>query len=75
MAPLFEVFTLEHEVFVAYLKRYLHQDRVLHRFIATFKDLTAPRIMAAFVSMHVSRWAPVQDPGKSLTSRLLFMKG
>lgn len=53
-AAYFEVFKMEYQVFIAYLKRYLHQERVLFRFIATFDDLAPPFVMAAFLGMHVS---------------------
>jgi hypothetical protein len=74
-ARYFEVFTVEHQVFIAYPKRFLHQERVLFRFIATFEDLAPPFVMAAFLGMHISRWAPVQMPGKPLPRRLPLVEG
>jgi len=63
----FNVFTEEHQIFVAYCKRYLHQDRVHFRFEATFPSLAEPATVGAFVGMYVSRWAPIQNPGKFST--------
>lgn len=60
----FDVFTEEHQIFLAYTKRYLHQQRVHFRFEATFPNLAEPHTVGAFIGMYVSRWAPVQNPGK-----------
>lgn len=60
----FNVFTEEHQVFVAYCKRYLHQNKVHFRFEATFPSLAEPGTVGAFIGMYVSRWAPIQNPGK-----------
>ncbi|MCJ1247396.1 hypothetical protein MMC30_004610 [Trapelia coarctata] len=59
------VFTLEHEVFVAYLKKHLPQEEVHSRFEATFPQLAKPGAVGAFVGMYVARWAPVQDPDRN----------
>ncbi|MCJ1247397.1 hypothetical protein MMC30_004611 [Trapelia coarctata] len=52
-------FTTEHEVFVAYLKRYLRQDRVLLRFLATFPEVAESAVMSpSLEAIREYSWGP-----------------